>query len=846
MLKNFDRNADTPELIWDASMRSELRSVLGAKLDSVLEQRQESGELFADAKIVPDFVAKYPRLNDELYIGGVYVSSFVKDPTYSLRDPTTFLELLLHRWTKEIEVFTLERISSVKATETTLTTPSQDVLELVTTAIVFICKLRDSLCDKLASWGYMSRSVAFMERLLERDITGTPLLAVIRLLHVASSRLVNVEALALIGHSDGRQGVVEFTLKAIGNEALHPDCAFMIEFLKKAYTVALGDLDKAHSQAIPTHTMPQPSFGLLAPSPVSGDGPVRKKVSVGDDPLGMMQPLPQAPLPSQQQAGASNSVGNGSSFQSSSVNLLQAARTEPLSFQQRSQVPQQTPLGSYSSGPSPGIIAQGNFPTPLTSQPLYASPQHHQYSTAQQQHTTMSQQQQYGSPPQNVQSQNQPYSTMPQQAHTQQLYTATPPQQVHPQYSAVPLPQPQYVAVQQTQQQYANVQSQQTQYGALPPQQQYSATRQVPQYPAPLRQRQHFASSHQSQYSATPQQHLHHQYSAIQSQQPHQHHSSQSQQPHYPVGQPQQPQQQQSLQSQQPQQLYSAQPPQPAGQPLQHHQQYGVGQSLLQPPTQYSTQSQPHHQQYGAGPPQQPPQQYSMMQSQPPQYAGMQPPQPQSAGMSQPPQSLAEPPHAHPQDASIQPPAGYGGMPPVESMNAPYQSTDGTLAHPVDATAPAESSYAAPRSYKPTPIVSTVGMVDARSAVDPHVVAAQQTRTQAGAPQAALGRVAWLQQALATKLCAFLIESVLEHPQRASVRDPAAAQVHSIALIQLLRRDPGFGYQFTLLLQEIPAWKKYQSQDHSLLITGPEQRVDYFLTDGSSSGAAALQRLTER
>jgi hypothetical protein len=167
------------------------------------------------------------------------------------------------------------------------------------------------------------------------------------------------------------------------------------------------------------------------------------------------------------------------------------------------------------------------------------------------------------------------------------------------------------------------------------------------------------------------------------------------------------------------------------------------------------------------------------------------------------------------------------------------------LNSPVLDGAPSES-FAAPQSYKPTPMVSTVGMVDARSAVDPHVVAAQQTRTHQGAPNAAHGRVAWLQQALATRLCAFLIEDVLEHPKLSSVRDPAATKVHSIALIQLLRRDPGFGYQFTLLLQEIPAWKKYQSQDHSLLISGPEQRVDYFLTDGSSGGgAAALQRLTE-
>ena len=136
--------------------------------------------------------------------------------------------------------------------------------------------------------------------------------------------------------------------------------------------------------------------------------------------------------------------------------------------------------------------------------------------------------------------------------------------------------------------------------------------------------------------------------------------------------------------------------------------------------------------------------------------------------------------------------------------------------------------------------------MDARSAVDPQIVAAERTRTQLGAPGAAHGRVAWLQQAVATELCAFLIDVVLEHRDLKKIRDPAAAKVHSLALIQWLRRDPGYGAQFSLALQEIPAWKKYQSQDHSLLITGPEQRVDYFLTDGGTNhGTAALERLTD-
>jgi hypothetical protein len=52
--------------------------------------------------------------------------------------------------------------------------------------------------------------------------------------------------------------------------------------------------------------------------------------------------------------------------------------------------------------------------------------------------------------------------------------------------------------------------------------------------------------------------------------------------------------------------------------------------------------------------------------------------------------------------------------------------------------------------------------------------------------------------------------------------------------------DPGYGLKFRLILDEIPAWKKYKSQDHSLFITGSEQKADYFLTDGDKEPAKLL------
>jgi len=124
--------------------------------------------------------------------------------------------------------------------------------------------------------------------------------------------------------------------------------------------------------------------------------------------------------------------------------------------------------------------------------------------------------------------------------------------------------------------------------------------------------------------------------------------------------------------------------------------------------------------------------------------------------------------------------------------------------------------------------------VDARTQLDPKEEAERKLKTSPPAPGAADGRVALLQSAILSELPKFIIESVLENPELSKVKDAAAAKVHGVELLKLLTQDPGYGLKFQLILNDIPAWKNYKSQDHSLFITGPEQKTDYFLTDGSN------------
>lgn len=131
-------------------------------------------------------------------------------------------------------------------------------------------------------------------------------------------------------------------------------------------------------------------------------------------------------------------------------------------------------------------------------------------------------------------------------------------------------------------------------------------------------------------------------------------------------------------------------------------------------------------------------------------------------------------------------------------------------------------------------------VIDGRTPEDPRVSAEQQAASFEGAPGAAHGRVALLQQALVCDICHFLVHGVLENPTLRNVKNSDSAKVYAVELVKLLCKDPGYGLKFKMILDEIPAWKKYVSQDHSLLINKQEQKADYFLTNGNATDTKLL------
>jgi len=649
MLRLFDTNSETPELIWDAEMRTELRTSMSEQLDLCLISRKKYA-------LPPGFYVKYTKLADELYIGGVYVRLFLKEPTFALRDPSAFLEMLLQRWGQELESLTngggaayVVDLNNTDNESNALTTAKQDVLELVTSASVYLCKVRISLCDKISTWGYMPRALDFLQRSIVIDMVGTPMVSAVRMIHAASSRRVNVEAIAIVGDGNGRNGVVDLLLQAIGgreeiNGGLHVDTGFMVEILKNLFTNALGDVHNA------------PKW----------------------DPPVVMEP-------------ATETVSNDEIHQ------------------------QQHDVGSNVT-----IVP------PMQHQP-------------DQQHSWQSQQPEIPNQ-QTMSLQHVPYETDPIPAHQEQFYTTE-----------------SRVTGMLSEAGHSNMN---TAYDVAADPLQYPTmdgyNNSNPNHLQPINGQQTFIGNTQQMNVAKDSLNM-----AASSSYPYSNNSA----------------------------TFSSIP-----QEQQHHLYDGSSpiNTISEPwDTNVNTRN------FAPAPFEHNPLMPNYQQHQMPLDGTSYPSNIQQQQINNQPMSMGE-----------QDPQKQQRLQVDINMNTP-------------------NSY--------TPEATHGEGIDARSAPAPESIADQKSTLVPGAPGSARGRVSLLHQALECNLAPFLLESILDSPSLSSCKDPASAKVHAVDLCKLLILDPGYGMKFELILEGLPGWKKYGSQDHSLFITGSEQKADYFLTNGENS-----------
>merc|ERR1739844_432511 len=83
---------------------------------------------------------------------------------------------------------------------------------------------------------------------------------------------------------------------------------------------------------------------------------------------------------------------------------------------------------------------------------------------------------------------------------------------------------------------------------------------------------------------------------------------------------------------------------------------------------------------------------------------------------------------------------------------------------------------------------------------DPNAIADQRINQIDGSPNSAKGRRSLLDAALNCGLPQFLVDDVLENVTLDEVKNSGSVKFHTIQLLKLLLRDPGYGMKFQIIL----------------------------------------------
>ena len=803
-LLTFDKDSETPELLWDTSTRTELRQSLTGLMDKIFDSDNHRIATEHRFSLPAGYKLIYSLAKHELCIGDVFVELYLKNPSFELRDPSVFLEALLFRWSQEMELFTGMRIvgNSVHADSKDLVIAKKDVTEMVTDAILCTCKLRPFLCLKLVPWGYTKAIINFILKAKSMELLGVPLLSPIRLLHLLSSDLTNIEEIISIVDSDGTHGVVDSIMKAIDGESLHPEAALMIETLKTLFQTALGDVEKNQSIIQPTksgeHIQNIAYEIAMAPSPAPGSEPVSKlKKMSADHPLAMMlNETPPVPKKKATRAVRPNEKVN--TRRSVQPTVRSSVTTAP-------NVPQQKISSEFRTVHHPStnpnlrkpiqheatqrMTPKANQILPHTSQ-LQPRARTTQSSSSLRKTTPST----YQVPSRHVRPQgisNDPLSSQPIQTHSRRQQRTTQSnfnaglvqvssRQIHSQGNpngAQPSPSAQQYSQQRPVQSNLNASLGQI----AGPQGQYS---------------QGISNANLGQQSAL----------AYSQQRPVQSNLNAS------LGQVAGPQGQYS------QGISNANGVQPSTLAQQYSQQRPVQSNLNASLGQV------------AGPQGQYSQGISNANGVQPsalgqQYSQQRPVQSNlNASLGQVAGPQGQYSHGFSDGVQPSPSAQQYSQMPVQSnlnVNLPQMSQ---LPSSVSSAQPVMTEVANPTispslSHQTQMILPPYAMAgkanDVRSTVDPEILADERISTVAGAPNSATGRSALLDSALKCRLPQFLLLSVLESQSQSQVKDNDAVKLHTLALLHLLLKDPGYGMKFELILTSIPSWKKYKIQDQS-------------------------------
>ncbi|EAL64322.1 hypothetical protein DDB_G0286293 [Dictyostelium discoideum AX4] len=180
----FDAQHENPELIWNNNTRAHLKETLTKMQKEYQAQLVQARTYNLHWKLPSeDYQVSYSLGGeDELVIGGVYISLFLKQPGWSLRNPRKFL----------LDVFDLLlKLASTSEVNSTLD-PKIQPLSL---AIISLFQHHNVLSDQLPSTGYIEKILP----LLGHSVSQIRSL-MINILHSMSESQVCVDHLAKVGN----------------------------------------------------------------------------------------------------------------------------------------------------------------------------------------------------------------------------------------------------------------------------------------------------------------------------------------------------------------------------------------------------------------------------------------------------------------------------------------------------------------------------------------------------------------------------------------------------------------------------------------------------------------------
>ena len=186
-LQILDSVCENPEMIWTTEMQGELRESLQALLLSPTsssaakknstenrEGENEAPEPFSvPPKVSPDFFVKYRQISGEIFVGGVYIRLYLKQPTFRLSNAVFFLEKLVEFWESSfnIQVPLTNAASKVgqgnnASDSRAVVLGNEDFLSLLTSCIVCVVKGESSVVEHLITWGFVQTLPVLLKRAL--------------------------------------------------------------------------------------------------------------------------------------------------------------------------------------------------------------------------------------------------------------------------------------------------------------------------------------------------------------------------------------------------------------------------------------------------------------------------------------------------------------------------------------------------------------------------------------------------------------------------------------------------------------------------------------------------------